>query len=107
LFWVRKGLKPLLISAGLKPKLADVLAKAGPVVAIALTTLLAWSLDWQGQGMKLVGTVPQGLPPLTAPLWDLALWQELLVPALAHQRGGLCGVGVCGSNLGRQTPPKD
>jgi sulfate permease, SulP family len=82
LFWVRKGLKPLLISAGLKPKLADVLAKAGPVVAIALTTVLAWALDWQGQGMKLVGTVPQGLPPLTAPLWDLALWQELWVPAL-------------------------
>ncbi|NDG14281.1 MAG: sulfate permease [Betaproteobacteria bacterium] len=82
LFWVRKGLKPLLISAGLKPKLADVLAKAGPVVAIALTTVLAWGLDWQGQGMKLVGTVPQGLPPLTAPLWDWALWQELLVPAL-------------------------
>jgi SulP family sulfate permease len=82
LFWVRKGLKPLLISAGLKPKLADVLAKAGPVVAIALTTVLAWGLDWQGQGMKLVGTVPQGLPPLTAPLWDWALWQKLLVPAL-------------------------
>jgi SulP family sulfate permease len=82
LFWVRKGLKPSLISAGLRPKLADVLAKAGPVAAIALTTVLAWSLDWQGQGMKLVGTVPQGLPPLTAPLWDLALWQELLVPAL-------------------------
>jgi len=82
LFWVRKGLKPLLISAGLKPKLADVLAKAGPVVAIVLTTALAWALDWQGQGMKLVGTVPQGLPPLTAPLWDLALWQELWVPAL-------------------------
>ena len=82
LFWVRKGLKPLLISSGLQPKLADVLAKAGPVLAIALTTLLAWSLNWQGQGMKLVGTVPQGLPPITAPLWDLALWQELLVPAL-------------------------
>jgi len=82
LFWVRKGLKPLLIRAGLTPKLADVLAKAGPVVAIALTTALAWGLDWQGQGMKLVGTVPQGLPPLTAPLWDWALWQELLVPAL-------------------------
>jgi SulP family sulfate permease len=82
LFWVRKGLKPLLISSGLKPKLADVLAKAGPVLAIALTTLLAWSLNWQGQGMKLVGTVPQGLPPITAPLWELALWQELLVPAL-------------------------
>ena len=82
LFWVRKGLKPLLVQAGLTLKLADMLAKAGPVAAIALTTLLAWQLDWQGQGMKLVGTVPQGLPPITMPLWDLNLWQELLVPAL-------------------------
>jgi SulP family sulfate permease len=31
--------------------------------------------------MKLVGTVPSGLPPLTLPLWDMALWRELLVPA--------------------------
>ena len=82
LFWVRKGLKPLLVKAGLGLQLADVVAKAGPVAAIALTTWLAWSLDWQGQGMKLVGTVPQGLPPLTAPLWDWALWQALFVPAL-------------------------
>jgi len=82
LFWVRKGLKPLLIQTGMSPKVADISAKAGPVVAIALTTLLAWSLDWQGQGMKLVGAVPQGFPPITAPLWDLALWRELFVPAL-------------------------
>ena len=32
--------------------------------------------------MKIVGTVPQGLPPLTMPSWDLALWRELAVPAL-------------------------
>ncbi len=82
LFWVRKGLKPLLVKAGLRDRLADVVAKAGPVVAIALTTILAWSLDWHGQGMKLVGAVPQGLPPLTMPRWDLALWRELLLPAL-------------------------
>jgi len=81
LFWVRTGLKPLLVRAGLSDKLAGVWAKAGPVAAIALSTLLAWSLDWKGQGMKLVGTVPSGLPPLTLPLWDLALWRELLVPA--------------------------
>ena len=82
LFWVRKGLKPVLLQMGLAPKAADIIAKAGPVAAIAITTALAWSLDWQVQGMKLVGTVPQGLPPVTAPLWDLTLWQELLVPAL-------------------------
>ena len=81
LFWVRTGLKPLLVRAGLSDKLARMWAKAGPVAAIALSTLLAWSLDWKGQGMKLVGTVPSGLPPLTLPLWDLALWRELLVPA--------------------------
>ena len=81
LFWVRTGLKPLLVRAGLSDKSAGTWAKAGPVAAIALSTLLTWSLDWKGQGMKLVGTVPSGLPPLTLPLWDLALWRELLVPA--------------------------
>ncbi len=81
LFWVRTGLKPLLVQAGLSDKLAGMWAKAGPVAAIALSTLLAWLLDWQGQGMKLVGTVPSGLPPLTLPLWDLALWKTLLMPA--------------------------
>ena len=82
LFWVRKGLKPLLIRVGLNARLADVLAKAGPVAAIAVTALLAWILDWKGQGLSLVGSVPQGLPPLTLPLWDLALWQSLAMPAL-------------------------
>ena len=82
LFWVRKGLKPLLIRVGLNARLADVLAKAGPVAAIAVTALLAWILDWKGQGLRLVGSVPQGLPPLTLPVWDLALWQSLAMPAL-------------------------
>lgn len=82
LFWVRGGLKPLLVRLGLPHRVADVLAKTGPVAAIAVTALLTWALQWQAQGLKIVGTVPQGLPPLTLPLFDLALWQSLLVPAL-------------------------
>lgn len=82
LFWVRKGLKPLLIRMGFNARLADVLAKAGPVAAIAVTALLAWVLDWKGQGLRVVGSVPQGLPPLTLPVWDPALWQSLAMPAL-------------------------
>lgn len=82
LFWVRSGLKPLLQRLGMKPRAADVVAKTGPVAAIAVTTLLTWALDWQVQGVKIVGAVPQGLPPFTLPLWDLGLWQALLVPAL-------------------------
>jgi sulfate permease, SulP family len=82
LFWVRKGLKPLLVRAGMSNKAADIIAKAGPVAAIAVTTGLAWALGWQAQGLKIVGAIPQGLPPLTVPSWDLALWRELAMPAL-------------------------
>jgi len=82
LFWVRSGLKPLLMNLGLRPRAADIIAKTGPVLAIAATTLLTWRMDWQAQGVKIVGTVPQGLPPFTMPVWDLGLWQQLMVPAL-------------------------
>lgn len=82
LFWARKGLKPMLRGRGIGPRLADVLTKAGPVAAIAVTTGLAWALGWQQQGMQVVGAIPQGLPPLSLPSFDLALWRELAVPAL-------------------------
>ncbi|MDP2008128.1 MAG: sulfate permease [Rubrivivax sp.] len=82
LFWVRKGLKPLLRGWGLGPMTADVITKAGPVAAIAVTTGLTWAFDWHTQGVKIVGSIPQGLPPLTLPSWDAALWQQLWMPAL-------------------------
>ena len=82
LFWARKRLKPLLVRLGLPARSADLAAKAAPVVGIALSAALTWQLQWAQQGVKIVGTVPQGLPPLTAPLWDLALWKELALPAL-------------------------
>jgi len=82
LFWVRKGLKPLLVRSGMPAGMADMSAKAGPVAAIAVTTALTWAFGWHAQGVKIVGTIPQGLPPLTMPVWDIALWRELAIPAL-------------------------
>lgn len=82
LFWTRRSLKSLLLRLGLGPRLADVIAKAGPVVGIALTAWITWQFQLQAQGLKIVGTVPQGLPPFTLPSWDLSLWKELAVPAL-------------------------
>jgi len=82
LFWVRRGLQPLLRRLGLAPRTAELAAKAGPVVAIVGATVFAWAIDAGAHGVKLVGAVPQGLPPLTQPLWDVTLWQSLLVPAL-------------------------
>ena len=82
LFWVRKGLKPLLKRLGMKEAPADIVAKTGPVAAIALTTIATWAFDWQAKGLKIVGEVPQGLPPFSLPSLDMGLWQSLLVPAL-------------------------
>jgi sulfate permease, SulP family len=82
LFWVRKGLKPLLLSVGLRKRLADLLARTGPIFALAATTLAAWSLNLGAKGVKLVGTVPQGLPQLSLPDFSLPLLQSLALPAL-------------------------
>ena len=82
LFWVRKGLKPMLLGFGLKPRLADLGAKAGPVAAVAVTTLAVWGLGLQNWGVKIVGAVPQGLPPLTMPSFSPSLWSDLFVSAV-------------------------
>lgn len=82
LFWARGGVKPLLRRLGLGERLAEALARAAPVVGIAAGAALVWASSAQEFGVRIVGTVPQGLPPLTLPSWDLALWQQLAAPAL-------------------------
>lgn len=82
LFWVRKGLKPVLIKSGLKARPAGLISKAGPVFAIALTTAAVALFDLAGHGVKIVGTIPTGVPPLTIPLFDPQLWMQLVAPAL-------------------------
>ncbi|MFN3989161.1 MAG: SulP family inorganic anion transporter [Erythrobacter sp.] len=82
LFWVRKGLKPVLQALGMSPRAADMSAKAGPVVAVALTILAVVGFDLADKGVAVVGAVPQGLPPFTLPSTDLGLIQQLWVPAL-------------------------
>jgi SulP family sulfate permease len=82
LFWVRKGLKPLLLSLGLKPRLADILAKAGPVGAVAVTILVTWGFGLQDKGVAIVGEVPMGVPPLTLPSFSPDLWSQLFMSAV-------------------------
>ena len=82
LFWVRRGLKPALLGMGLSPKLADVATKAGPVAAVVATTLVTALFGLDAHGVKIVGSVPQSLPPLTMPDLSLDLLGLLFVPAL-------------------------
>lgn len=82
LFWVRKGLKPLLMKTGLPARPADLIAKAGPIAAVAVSTLAVIAFDLEAAGVKVVGAIPQSLPPFTVPMFDAGLWQQLAVPAL-------------------------
>ena len=82
LFWVRKGLLPLLRGLGLPKRTVEIIAKTGPVAAIVATTLLVWAFDLKSAGVKIVGAVPQGLPPLTVPGFSLELWTSLLSSAV-------------------------
>jgi SulP family sulfate permease len=82
LFWVRKGLKPLLIRFGAGERTADVLTKAGPVAAVAATILVTVGFGLDTAGVAVVGEVPQGLPPLTIPSFDLDLWGSLFGSAV-------------------------
>lgn len=82
LFWVRKGMKPLLLARGLGARTADIATKAGPVAAVFVTTSVVWAFGLSEQGVRIVGAVPQALPPFTLPDFSLELVGALVVPAL-------------------------
>jgi SulP family sulfate permease len=82
LFWVRKGLKPLLLSLGLNYNLSEIIAKAGPVATVVMTTMIVWVLHLDKFGVKIVGAVPQSLPPFTMPDFSPDLISKLLLPAV-------------------------
>ncbi|MBQ4824338.1 sulfate permease [Leisingera sp. HS039] len=82
LFWVRKGLKPSLRRLGAPEAVADFAAKAGPVAAVVATTVAVWVFDLNAAGVRIVGDVPQSLPPFTMPGLSGDLIRVLLVPAV-------------------------
>ena len=60
------------------------LTKAGPVVVVAIGTVIVWAFGLHGgSGIQVVGDVPAGLPPLTTPSMSITTWQALLPTALA------------------------
>ena len=83
LVWVRRSLKARLRAWGLGALAADVVTKAAPVLALAVTTLLSWGLRLDQSGLRVVGAVPGGLPPLTWPVLDAGLWPQIEQLAMA------------------------
>ncbi|MBM9594825.1 SulP family inorganic anion transporter [Roseitranquillus sediminis] len=82
LFWARSRLRAALRHIGVPSCAAAMLARTGPVLAVALSILAVVLLDLGAAGVAVVGDVPQGLPPLALPPLDFGLWAALLPAAL-------------------------
>jgi SulP family sulfate permease len=82
LIWSRKRLQPLIESCGASSDNAYRMARAGPVLAVILTTLAAWIFDLGSHGVALIGNIPRGLPTIALPAFDAAQWKELAGAAL-------------------------
>jgi SulP family sulfate permease len=84
LLFFRGPLGGLLQKWGLGPSLAMTITRSAPLLAVLVGTLLvrSFALDTTA-GVRIVGAVPAGLPPLTLPSFDLATLRTLLPAALA------------------------
>ncbi|WP_241761174.1 SulP family inorganic anion transporter [Erythrobacter sp. NAP1] len=82
LFWVRKGGSSALQAIGLRKRPADLVSKASPILAVALSIIAVIALDLGEKDVRLVGAIPQGLPPFALPGANISLIEQLWVPAL-------------------------
>lgn len=81
LYWTRTRLKPMLRRLGASPRVADTCAKAGPVLAVLSSTALMWLFRLDEAGVRKVGDIPAGLPPITLPSLSPEVLSPLLLPA--------------------------
>jgi SulP family sulfate permease len=59
------------------------LSRSGPLVVVAATTLLVGLFGWaETAGVKIVGEIPQGFPPITVPSFSPDRLQQLMPTAL-------------------------
>ncbi len=75
--------KKWLLRKKLSDLTADAVSKAIPLFLVVFGTFFVWlfALD-KTAGLKIVGEIPQQLPPLTMPNLDLTLISQLILPAI-------------------------
>ena len=76
-FWM--AVLAITLMVGLKkfyPKVPNVL------VAVVVTTLLAWLIGFESAGGSVVGSIPEGLPGLVIPHFDTSVMGQLMTSAV-------------------------
>ena len=81
LMFARSRLKGLLVAARLPGRSPEMIARAAPILAVAVTIAAAEVLDLGARGVALVGSIPQGLPAFGVPAFSLDLLETLALPA--------------------------
>ncbi|MES9843441.1 MAG: sulfate permease [Candidatus Sedimenticola sp. PURPLELP] len=72
-----------VLAIGIMMGLKKYMPKApGVLIAVVVTTILAWMTDFSENGGGVVGDIPQGLPAFTIPGFDLQIISELAVNAI-------------------------
>ena len=73
------GIAAFAIMIGLKrfaPKVPGVL------VAVVVTTVVSYAIDFEAMGGKVVGTIPEGLPGFVLPAFNLEVFSHLFISAI-------------------------
>jgi len=55
----------------------------GVLVAVIITTLISFAVDFEALGGQVVGNIPAGLPGLVMPGFDMGVFRELIPSAIA------------------------
>lgn len=67
---------------GLSERLSNIGTRIGPVIAAIASILAVIILNLEDKGVKIVGDIPKGLPPMAVPSFDMGLWMSLLGSSL-------------------------
>lgn len=82
LLFFKTSLGKLLTGIGLNRFLREIVTKTGALVVVILSSLVVYVFGLDvSRGVEIVGVIPQGLPALTFPDFDIALMKQLLPSA--------------------------
>ncbi len=79
---VRTQLKGVLLRLGISQRLADIIVKSSPILAVLGTTMISMQFSLDAKGVRIVGSIASSLPPFTTPSFDPDLWRSLIGSAL-------------------------
>ena len=100
LLLARYRLSSWLGAIGLRGRPAELMVRSAPVLVMAVLIPLSAAMGFESAGVPLVGQIPSGLPPFSAPNISWLVIQELALPAFLIALIGFIESVSVGKTLG-------